>query len=234
MSESVFITGISSGLGRGLAEQYLERGWTVYGLSRRGAGFEHERLHETKADLSDLDALPGVLDRLIGGAKIGVAILNAGILGEFKPMPEIGLDELRRAMDINVWANKVILDWFAAHQPPRQAVLISSGAAVTGHEGWGGYALSKAALNMLAQLYAHDLPETHVAAFAPGLVHTAMQDHIYEKVDERRFPSVKRLKEARNTPAMPEPAEAARMIADAIEQLPDRIDSGQFTDIRQF
>ncbi len=234
MSESVFITGISSGLGRGLAEQYLERGWTVYGLSRRGAGFEHERLHETKADLSDLDAIPGVLDRLIGDTPIDVAILNAGILGEFKAMPEIGLDELRRAMDINVWANKVILDWFAAHHAPRQAVLISSGAAVTGHEGWGGYALSKAALNMLAQLYAHDLPETHVAAFAPGLIHTAMQDHIYEKVDERRFPSVKRLKEARNTPDMPEPAEAARMIADAIEKLPERIDSGQFTDIRQF
>lgn len=234
MSENVFITGISSGLGHGLAEQYLERGWTVYGLSRRGAGFEHERLHETKADLADLDAIPGVLDRLIGDARIDLAILNAGILGEFKPMPEIGLDELRRAMDINVWANKVILDWFTAHHAPRQAVLISSGAAVTGHEGWGSYALSKAALNMLAQLYAHDLPDTHVAAFAPGLIHTAMQDHIYEKVDERRFPSVKRLKAARNTPSMPEPDEAARMMADAIEQLPERIDSGQFTDIRQF
>jgi len=234
MADNVFITGVSSGLGRGLTEQYLERNWTVYGLSRRGAGFEHERLHETKADLADLDAIPGVLDRLIGDARIDLAILNAGLLGEFKPMPEIGLGELRRAMDVNVWANKVILDWFAAHHAPRQAVLISSGAAVTGHEGWGGYALSKAALNMLAQLYAHDLPDTHVAAFAPGLIHTAMQDHIYEDVDERRFPSVKRLKEARNTPAMPEPAEAARMMADAIEQLPERIDSGQFTDIRQF
>lgn len=234
MAYKVFITGISSGLGRGLAEEYLERGYTIYGLSRRGAGFEHERLHEMKADLADLDAIPGVLDRLIGDAPIDVAILNAGLLGEFKPMPEIGLDELRRAMDVNVWANKIILDWYAAHQAPRQAVLISSGAAVTGHEGWGGYALSKAALNMLAQLYAHDLPDTHVAAFAPGLIHTAMQDHIYEKVDEKRFPSVKRLKEARNTPAMPEPDEAARMMADAIEKLPERIDSGQFTDIRQF
>ncbi|MGA7965801.1 MAG: SDR family NAD(P)-dependent oxidoreductase [Gammaproteobacteria bacterium] len=234
MKRNVFITGISSGLGRGFALEYLERGDTVYGLSRRGAGFEHEHLHETRADLADLDAIPGVLDHLIGDARIDLAILNAGLLGEFKPMPEIGLGELRRAMDVNVWANKVILDWFAAHHAPRQAVLISSGAAVTGHEGWGSYALSKAALNMLAQLYAHDLPDTHVAAFAPGLIHTAMQDHIYEKVDEKRFPSVKRLKEARNTTAMPEPVEASRLIADAIEKLPERIDSGQFTDIRQF
>ena len=234
MNESVFITGISSGLGRGLAEEYLERGDTVYGLSRRGAGFELEHLHEAKCDLADLGAIPGVLDRLIDEARIDVAVLNAGILGEFKPMPEIGLDEFRRAMDINVWANKVILDWLATHRPPRQVVLISSGAAITGHKGWGTYALSKAALNMLAQLYAHDLPDTHVAAFAPGLVHTAMQDHIYDKVDEKRFPSVKGLKAARGTPDMPDPREAARRIAVAIETLPQRIESGAYTDIRSF
>ncbi|MGH8129079.1 MAG: SDR family NAD(P)-dependent oxidoreductase [Gammaproteobacteria bacterium] len=234
MTENVFITGVSSGLGRGFVEEYLERGNTVYGLSRRGAGFEHERLHETKCDLADLDAIPGVLDRLIGDAGITLVILNAGILGEFKPMPEIGLDEFRRAMDINVWANKLILDWFAAHGAPRQVVLISSGAAITGHKGWGTYALSKATLNMLAQLYAHDLPDTHVAAFAPGLVHTAMQDHINAKVDEKRFPSIKGLKAARGTPDMPGPREAAQRIADAIEKLPQRIDSGAYTDIRKF
>jgi len=161
MAKNVFITGISSGLGRGLAEEYLERGYTVYGLSRRGASFEHQRLHEIKANLAALDAIAGVLDRLIGDTRIELAILNAGILGEFKPMTETSLDELRRAMDINVWANKVILDWFATHHPPRQVVLISSGAAITGHPGWGTYALSKAALNMLAQLYAHDLRRWH-------------------------------------------------------------------------
>lgn len=234
MPRNVFITGISSGLGQGLAETYLERGDTVYGLSRRGAKIPHERLNETQADLGKLDQIPTVLDRLIGDRLIDLAILNAGLLGEFKPMPDISIDEFRHAMDVNVWANKRILDWFAAHHAPRQIVLISSGAAITGHEGWGTYALSKAALNMLTQLYAHDLPDSHLAAFAPGLVHSGMQDHIYDKVDEKRFPSVKRLKEARGTPSMPEPDEAGRLIADAIEQLPGRIESGQYTDIRQF
>lgn len=234
MAKNIFITGISSGLGRGFAEEYLERGYTVYGLSRRGADFEHKRLHEIKTTLADLDGIDGALNRLIGDTHIELAILNAGILGEFKPMTETSLGELRRAMDINVWANKVILDWFATHHPPRQVVLISSGAAITGHPGWSTYALSKAALNMLAQLYAHDLPTTHIAALAPGLVHTAMQDYIYEEVDEQRFPSVKQLKQARGTPAMPEPDEAARLMATAIEKLPQRVDSGSFTDIRSF
>ena len=78
------------------------------------------------------------------------------------------------------------------------------------------------------------LPATHVAALAPGLVHTAMQDYIYEKVDEQRFPSVKQLKQAHGTPDMPGPREAAQRIADAIETLPQRIDSGGFADIRSF
>lgn len=233
MGRNVFITGISSGLGLGLTEHYLEQGDTVYGLSRRGADLENERLHQSRADLGDLDAIKAVLNQLIGDTPIDLAILNAGLLGEFKPMPELSLDELRQSMDVNVWANKQILDWFAAHPAPRQVVMISSGAAITGNKGWGAYALSKAALNMLAQLYAHDLPDSHVSAFAPGLIHTAMQDHIYNEVDEKRFPSVKRLKEARDTPAMPEPEEAARIVAGAIDQLPGRIESGQYTDVRQ-
>ncbi len=232
--QRVLITGISSGLGRSLAEEYLERGWEVYGLSRRGAAISHERLHEKRFDLAELDGIAGILDGLIGDATMDLAILNAGILGEFKPMPETSLAELRRAMDINVWANKIVLDWFAGHRAPAQVVLISSGAALTGHKGWGSYALSKAALNMLAQLYAHDLPHTHVSAFAPGLIHTAMQDYIYAKVDESRYPSVKKLKQARGTPDMPEPREAARRIVDALQRLPREIKSGEYTDIRRF
>ncbi|MGH8161742.1 MAG: SDR family NAD(P)-dependent oxidoreductase, partial [Gammaproteobacteria bacterium] len=198
MTGGVFITGISGGLGRGLAGTYLERGCEVYGLSRSGAGVEHERLRETRADLAELEAVPTVLDRLIGDAQIELVILNAGLLGEFKPMPEISVAEFRRAMDVNVWANKVILDWFAARRAPRQAVLISSGAAITGHKGWGTYALSKAALNILAQLYAPDKPETHIAAFAPGLVATGMQERI-RREDSGRFPSLKRLQHAYGT-----------------------------------
>src|SRR5699024_5103682 len=128
MTDSVFVTGTSSGLGRGLAEVFLEQGRAVYGLSRRAAGIDPDAFHEARVDLEDLDRIDAALDKLIGGADISLAILSAGLLGEFKAMPDVGLDELRRAMDINVWANKLILDWFASHHPPRQIVLISSGA----------------------------------------------------------------------------------------------------------
>lgn len=233
MTDSVFITGTSSGLGRALAQLYLQRGCAVYGLSRRASGIESARFHETRTDIGDLDSIGPTLDELLADTSVSLAILCAGTLGEFKTMPDLTLAELRQAMDVNVWANKLILDWFATHHAPRQIVLISSGAAIKGNRGWGGYALSKAALNMLTQLYAHDLPDSHLTALAPGLVQTAMQDHISAHVDGDTFPSVKRLQQAYGTAAMPQPAAAAKRIADALPALRERQASGEFTDIRQ-
>jgi len=232
MTDSAFITGTSSGLGQALAAELLEQGRTVYGLSRRPAGFDSSDFQAAQVDLSELDAIAPALDRIIGEAHISLVILCAGMLGEFKTMPELGLAELRRAMDINVWANKIILDWFARHRAPQQVILISSGAGVTGNKGWGSYALSKAALNMLTQLYAHDLPGTHLTALAPGLVHTAMQDYI-SGVDVDEFPSVKRLQDARGTAAMPSPRAAARTLLEALPQLRAQYASGSFADLRR-
>jgi NAD(P)-dependent dehydrogenase (short-subunit alcohol dehydrogenase family) len=234
MTEKVFITGVSSGLGRGLAETYLERDATVFGVSRRGANLQGGDLREARVDLGNLEGIPDALEALLGDTELDVAILNAGLLGEFKAMPELSLAELRRAMDTNVWANKVILDGFVAHCAPRQIVLISSGAAVNGNRGWGSYALSKAALNMLTQLYAPELPDSHLVALAPGLVATDMQDFINASVDEKRFPSVKRLKQARGTEDMPPPREAARRLIDALPKIREQCASGAFVDIRKF
>src|SRR5690625_3422426 len=125
MSENVFSTGVSSGLGRGLAEAYLDREATVFGLSRRGANIKSHDFREAQVDLADLEGIPAALDALLGDVALDVAILNAGMLGEFKAMPELGLEELRRAMDINVWANKQILDWLVAHNAPGEIVLVS-------------------------------------------------------------------------------------------------------------
>lgn len=232
MTNNVFITGTSSGLGRGFAQTYLEQGAHVYGLSRRPANIDSAHFHAACADLGQLDSIDTVLDALLADADPDVAILSAGMLGDFKTMPELRLDELRRAMDINVWANKLILDWFARHKAPRQIVLISSGASVKGNKGWGSYALSKATLNMLAQLYAHDLPNSHLLALAPGLIHTAMQDQINSDVDVNEFPSVERLKQARGTADMPGPRAVADTIAAALPRLSREYPSGAFADIR--
>lgn len=232
MTSTAFITGTSSGLGRGLAEILIGEGWAVYGCSRRGcdlAGVEDAVL-----DLIDYGSLPNGLSRLLGDLRaLDLVVLNAGVLGEIASIAETPLDDLKRVMEINCWANKVILDWLHAWgRPVAQVVMISSGASVLGNKGWGGYALSKAALNMLAKLYSHEMPRTHISALAPGIIDTAMMDHLCEAADAEAFPALKRLRAARGTESMPGPLEAAERLLSVLPQIRER-PSGSFIDIRE-
>ncbi len=228
------ITGNSSGLGRGLTRVGLEKGWTVYGTSRRGSDLDHERLHDVRCDLSELEAVGDALAELLGPTpELDLVVLNAGMLGEIGTMPETPVADLKAIMEVNVWANKVILDWLHRHAGRvDQVVMISSGASVLGNRGWSGYALSKAALNILARLYSHEFPDSHLSALAPGLVDTALIDEVLEVPDPDAFPGIRRIEEARGTERMPGPVEAARKVIGVLPQLRD-FPSGDFVDIRQ-
>lgn len=227
-----FITGTSSGLGLGLAEELLARDWQVYGCSRRDSG--PAGMHHRRLDLADHAAVPTGLDELLGDAgRLDLVVLNAGVLGGIRDMGQTSLDELRRTMDVNLWANKVVLDWLMAWPGDvAQVVLISSGASVLGNRGWGGYALSKAALNMLARLYSHEFAGSQLTALAPGIIDTAMMDRLCDAGDEVRYPALKRLRSARGTKAMPGPREAAAQILSVLPVLRER-PSGSFVDIRE-
>ena len=85
---------------------------------------------------------------------------------------------------------------------------------------------------MLIKLYAAENPETHFTSLAPGLIDTAMQDYLCAEVDTSKFKAVQRLKDARDTEAMPKPPEAARKLIDAFPKMLF-YESGHFADIRK-
>ena len=230
----LFITGNSSGLGYALTRHYLEQDWRVSGCSRRGCEGLGGFLSDMRCDLTDFEGIPVSLEDLLGAAhKLDLVILNAGILGEIREIAKTPLADIQRIMDSNVWANKVILDWLIhSGLEVAQVIMISSGASVLGNRGWGGYALSKAALNMLAKLYAHEMPDTHIVSLAPGLIDSDMMSYLCEEADAEKFPALNRLREARNSEAMQTPAEAAENIASVVGQLRE-FESGSFVDIRQ-
>jgi NAD(P)-dependent dehydrogenase (short-subunit alcohol dehydrogenase family) len=230
--KTAFITGTSSGLGRGLAELLIERGWAVYGCSRRGCDLAGVR--DMVVDLTDQDAVPGSLNRLLAAAdSLDLVVLNAGVLGEISDLVQTPLEDLKRVMEVNVWANKSVMDWlYACGRPIEQIVMISSGAAVLGNRGWGGYALSKATLNMLAKLYAHEFEHTHISALAPGIIDTAMMDYLCAEADVDAFPALGRLRQARGTESMPGPRAAAARLVSVLPELKCR-PSGSFIDIRE-
>ncbi len=236
-NRNILITGNSSGLGLGFSEYFLSKGNTVFGMSRRGCPVNHNSLRDICIDLNDLQAIPSSMQQLLGNEKnLDLAILNAGILGNIRDMQKTSIEQINKVMQINVWSNKILLDQMIQQNIKcKQIILISSGAAVSGNRGWGAYALSKATLNMLTQLYAQEMTDSHLCALAPGLVDTAMQDYLCdnEKADISDYPSLQALRDARGTNNMPMPADAVVKIASI---LPDILQqpSGCFLDIRKF
>jgi benzil reductase ((S)-benzoin forming) len=236
MKQTILITGVSRGLGLELARRHLEQGHTVYGCSRGACDLDKpfpDTFHHRRIDLADaVGGERALRDWFTGSPGFDRVILNAGVLPEIRDMRDTPLAVLRETMEINLWANTWLLDTvLALPRKPRQVVGISSGAAVSGSRGWNGYAISKAAFNMLLALYAAEQPEVHFTALAPGLVDTAMQDYLCGIEDDARFSTVQRLKQARHTEAMPSAAEAARRIHAILPGL-TRYDSGGFIDIR--
>ena len=236
MSRHILITGVSSGLGYGLAKHYLSTGSRVYGMSRRKPddlcareGFSFESV-----DFKEPEEAARATSKLLSSVEsLDLVLLNAGMLNGIKDMADTSVAEIEEVMRVNVWANKVLLDvLFSAGIAVKQVIGISSGASKSGSRGWNAYSLSKAALDMLMNLYAKEQTNTHFLAFAPGTVDTAMQDYLCGLPEDERFPVVDRLKKARGTEAMPTPEEIAPRLVEAFKQIKAH-PSGSFVDIRE-
>jgi NAD(P)-dependent dehydrogenase (short-subunit alcohol dehydrogenase family) len=137
------------------------------------------------------------------------------------------LSDIKEVMEVNVWANKELIDSLYAYAQVKQIVGISSGAAVNGSKGWGAYSISKAGLNMLLKVYAKELPEIHFTALAPGIIRTSMVQHIIDDVNDELFPSAKKLKESH----IQTPQEAAKHLIATFPKLLN-YESGSFLDVR--
>ncbi|NPA53223.1 MAG: SDR family NAD(P)-dependent oxidoreductase [Aquificae bacterium] len=229
MDKNIFITGIGSGYGKALAKLFLEKGYTVYALGRKIPEDLKNKVFFQKCDLKALETVYKSVENLLKDVKkLEFVILNAGLLTELKDIHDTPIYEMEDMMDINVWANKIILDFFIDKKINIDMIIaISSGASVNGNRGWHGYSISKAALNMLIKLYSREMEKTHLISLAPGLILTPMLENFVLSADEIKFPSVKRIKEAKKMT----PEEAAKLLFSNLEKFKS-FPSGSYIDIR--
>lgn len=230
----VFITGVSSGIGHALAKRYLATGWEVFGVSRRDPKdlLESKHFRFRAIDLAKLSEIDPRLRELFHEVSaLEIAILNAGVLGPIDDLVNTAIEDMKRVLDVNLWANKAIIDSFVKIPiKVKRIVTISSGVAAHGGRGWNAYSISKAALNMLTALYADELPHTHFCALAPGIIDTQMQERISELPEDERFEGFAGLREARGTASMPSPEAAAERLMKGIDHAV-RYPSGEFLSI---
>ncbi len=227
MNKNILITGCSSGLGLALTNYYLEHEYIVYGISRRKPLIENKNFIFKEFDLSKIEKIKSSLTSFITQIKdIETVYLNAGTLGEIKEMTKLSYEDIKEVLDLNVFANKELLD-ILTNVNVNNIIGISSGASKNGSKGWGAYSLSKSSLNMLLNLYSKEMLNTKILAVAPGVIETPMTDYIRFEVNDNIYTSAKILKNG----DIQKPNEAAQKLHQVIEKI-EQFESGSFIDVR--
>jgi 3-oxoacyl-[acyl-carrier protein] reductase len=172
-SPVTLITGTRKGIGRALAQHYLDAGHTVVGVSRQAADLAHDRYRHFTADVIDEPAVRelfatvrrdfGRLDHLLNNA--GIASMNHSLLTP--------LDTVRRVMDTNV-AGTFLFAREAAKVMQRakhgRIVNFSTVAVALDLEGEAAYVASKAAVEALTRVMARELAPFGITVNAVGPV----------------------------------------------------------------
>lgn len=228
MQKNILITGCSSGLGLALTNFYLEKGFKVFGISRTKPNIDNQNFIHINFDLSQIDKIKEKLTDILENInEFETVFLNAGMLGKIKVLKDLSIEELNEVYTINVYANKELLD-ILMNIKVKNIIIISSGASKNGYKGWASYSLSKAGVNMLANLYSNEMLNTKILAVAPGVIKTPMTDYIRFELDENIFPSVKKL----NDGVVQTPEETAIKLDNLINKI-ENFDSGSYVDIRE-
>ncbi|MEX3855026.1 MULTISPECIES: oxidoreductase [Paraburkholderia] len=161
-----FITGVSSGFGRSLAEAVLARGDKVVGTVRNEtqiASFENlapGRAHGLLLDVTDAAAVPRAVGQALErtGA-IDILVNNAGY-GLFGALEEVSDAEARELFDTNVFGTVNVIRAVLPHFRARKRghiVNFSSVAGVIGIAGCSFYCASKHAVEGLSESLAQEL-----------------------------------------------------------------------------
>jgi len=201
------VTGASQGLGRAVALELAERGWSLVLDGRRvDALAEAERAIVARlAPGASLVAVAGDVaeaghrrDLVRGAQRLGgldLVVNNAGTLGA-APLPSLvsyPLDALEQTLTTNVVAPLALVQEAVGllRRSARPAVMnITSDASVEAYERWGGYGLSKAALDHMSAVLAVEEPWLAVWAVDPGDMRTQMHQDAYpgEDISDRPWP----------------------------------------------
>lgn len=233
-SKIIFITGVSSGFGRALAQEALTAGHRVVGTVRSvQARQAFEALDPARAlgyllDVTDIAAIGTVVSDVetrIG--PIDILVNNAGY-GHEGVMEESSLDDMRRQFDVNVFGPVAIMKAILPHMRARRRGHIMNITSMGGFitlPGIAYYCGSKFALEGISEALGKEVKPFGIAvtAVAPGsfrtdwagrsMVRAARSIADYDAL----FDPIRQAREAKSGAQLGDPVKAARAMLAAIE-----------------
>ena len=188
-AKSALIVGASRGLGLGMTERLLERGWHVTATYRRSASRDltelaarsDGRLRLETVDIDEPDQVAALHDRL-GESIFDLVLVNAGTTHDrWETVAEVSTETFTRVMVTNALSPMRVIETFQDLVPEAGtlAVMSSGQGSVTNNTrltGWEIYRASKSALNQLMRSFAvrHHGDSRTLLLLAPGWVRTEL------------------------------------------------------------
>ena len=160
MDRIIIITGTRKGIGRYLAEQYLQEGDIVYGCSRRICDIEHPNYHHTRLDVSDEAEVVSFVRNVYKNHKhIDVLINNAGCasMNHFLLTP---YDTAKKVFNTNFFGTFLMCREVAKYMVKNKSgriVNYSTVAVALNLHGELVYSASKAAIEQLTRVLADEI-----------------------------------------------------------------------------
>jgi len=228
----LFITGVSSGFGRALAQEALAAGHKVVGTVRSVQAKRDFESLSTNAcgrvlDVTDFDAINGVVAEVEAAVgPIDVLVNNAGY-GHEGVMEESPLSEMRRQFDVNVFGAvammKAVLPFMRERRRGHIVNITSMGGYIT-MPGIAYYCGSKFALEGISEALGKEVETFGIAvtAVAPGAFRTEWAGRSMARTPrsisdyDAVFDPIRRAREQRSGKQLGDPVKAARAMLAAL------------------
>lgn len=186
------ITGASRGIGRAVAKRFAREGAHLILTARTQGALEEldDEIQEINggtpstlvpADITDFELIDqmgaAVYERF---KKLDILVGNAGLLGQLSPLGHIDPKTWDQVLAVNLTANWRLIrsfDSLLRQSDAGRVIFVTSSVGHKARAYWGSYAVSKAALEMLSNIYAEETKKSNVRVnlINPGGTRTAMR-----------------------------------------------------------
>lgn len=181
----IIITGVTRGLGRAMAEDFIALGHTVVGCGRDAkAVAELQQAHGKPHDFAALDVTADAevakwAKRIVAGhGAPDLLVNNAALINRNAPLWQVSVEEFSQVIDVNIKGVANVIRHFVPAMVARK-----SGVIVNFSSGWGRstdaevapYCATKWAIEGLTKSLAQELPAGMAATpLNPGIINTDM------------------------------------------------------------